>query len=70
MSLSASRSRLNALTRELSVRWQETREAWTDAKRAEFERQYLDALFSAVDRAGSALEQLDELVTQARRDCE
>ncbi len=70
MSLGASRSRLLALTRELAAQWQATRESWTDAKRDEFERTYLANLFAAVDRAGGALEELDECVTRIRRDCE
>jgi hypothetical protein len=70
MSVAASRSRLIALTRELAQHWQATRDSWTDAKRDEFERAYLVNLFTAVDRAGNALEQLDEVVTRVRRDCE
>jgi hypothetical protein len=70
MSIAASRSRLIALTRELAQHWQATRDTWTDAKRDEFERTYLSNLFTAVDRAGHALEQLDEVVTRVRRECE
>jgi hypothetical protein len=70
MSLSASRSRLNALTRDLAARWEGTRDSWNDAKRDEFERRFLRPLFAAVDKADTALEQLDELVTQVRKDCE
>ena len=70
MSVAASRSRLIALTRDLALEWQATRESWTDAKRDEFERTFLTNLFAAVDRAGHSLEQLDEVVTQVRRDCE
>ncbi len=70
MSLAASRSRLMALTRDLAHQWQSTRDTWTDAKRAEFERTFLVNLFAAADRAGGALEQLDEVVNRVRRDCE
>jgi len=70
MSIAASRSRLVALTRDLASQWQATRETWTDAKGAEFERTYLVNLFAAVDRASNALEQLDEVVTRVRRVCE
>lgn len=70
MNLSASRARLLALTRELSLRWQETRATWTDARRDEFERRFMDPLFTAVDKAGTALEQLDVTTTQTRKDCE
>lgn len=70
MSLSSCRSRMVSLTRELAVHWRETRESWTDDQAERFERQYLDGLFAAVDRASAALEQLDEIVGKARRDCE
>lgn len=70
MSLGATRSRLAALTRELQVRWQETRGSWTDAKRDEFEQKHLAALLAAVDRASTALEEMDELLTKVRKDCE
>jgi hypothetical protein len=70
MSLGADRSRLAALTRELAARWRETKDSWNDAKAEEFERLHLLALFAGVDRAVTALEKLDELVTKARKDCE
>jgi hypothetical protein len=70
MNHSNCRARLVALTRDLHVRWQETREHWSDAKRDEFERRFLTELFSSVEKASSALEQLDEVVTKARTDCE
>lgn len=70
MSLGANRARLNALTRDLAARWEATRDAWNDSKRDEFERRFLRPLFAAVDKADTALEQLDELVSKARKDCE
>ena len=70
MSLAASRSRLNALTRDLAARWEGTRDSWNDDQRDEFERRFLRPLFAAVDKADTALEQLDELVAQVRKDCE
>lgn len=69
-SLGSTRSRLAALTRELNVRWHETRLSWNDAKRDEFERTHLAPLLEAVDKAGTALEQLDEIVLKARKECE
>jgi len=70
MSLSATRSRLLALSRDLATHWQVTRESWTDAKRDEFERTYLANLSAAIDRADAALEQLDTVITQIRKECE
>ncbi len=70
MSLSATRSRLLALSRDLATHWQATRESWTDAKRDEFERTFLANLSAAIDRADAALEQLDTVITQIRKECE
>lgn len=70
MSLSASRSRLIALSRDLASHWQATRETWTDAQRDAFEKTYLAPLFAALERAGHALEQLDEVAAKVRKDCE
>ena len=42
MSLSANRSRLAATTKELSLRWGETKNYWRDAKSREFERRYVE----------------------------
>lgn len=70
MTFSSQRSRLSALTRDLVVHWRDTRATWTDAKGAEFEKEFLEPLLAAVERAQTALEQLDELATKVRKDCE
>ncbi len=68
--MSASGARLSALTRELARRWQETREHWTDARSAEFERRYLRELFATAERSLGSLEELERLVARIRKDCE
>jgi hypothetical protein len=70
MSLAGSKARLGALTKDLGVRWQGTKELWSDAKSAEFERTYLVELNAAVDRATTVMEQLDRLLLKLRSDCE
>lgn len=70
MNLGGHRSRLAALTRDLAARWEETGGVWTDAKREQFGKEFLVPLFAAVDRAQTALEQLDELASKVRKDCE
>lgn len=70
MNLSGNRASLLALSRELSLHWQETRASWSDVRRDEFEHHYLDPLFAAVEKAAAALEQLDAITTQTRKDCE
>ncbi len=63
-------SRIEALTKELSLQWQQTRSYWSDAKSQEFEQKYLQELFSSVDRTMVVIEQLDKLLSKIRRDCE
>jgi hypothetical protein len=70
MSLSGSRSRLSALTMELSGHWQQTKNSWRDAKSLEFERRYLEELFVRVDRAIGVMEKLDEVLAKVKKDCE
>ncbi|PYJ03090.1 MAG: hypothetical protein DME25_13490 [Verrucomicrobia bacterium] len=70
MSLSASRSRLAATAKELSLHWHETKNYWRDAKAQEFQHQYIDELLARVDKTVTVIEKLDELLTKVRRDCE
>jgi hypothetical protein len=70
MSLAASKSRLVAITRDLSLRWDETKNYWKDVKSREFERRYLAELFANVDRTVTVIEKLDELLKKVRSDCE
>lgn len=68
--MNASGIRLEAVTRQLRVQWQQTREYWDDAKRQEFEQKYLLELFASVDKTLDVIAQLDKLITKIRKDCE
>jgi hypothetical protein len=70
MSLNASKARLVAITKELSNRWDETKNYWRDAKSQEFEQRYMTELFANVDRTVTVIEKLNELLTKVRNDCE
>ncbi len=70
MSAIASKSKLLAAAKELSLKWQDTKNYWRDEKSAEFERRYLQELFISVDKAVSVVEKLDELLKKIRSDCE
>ena len=70
MNLSGSKSRLMAVTKELSLQWDQTRNYWKDAKSLEFERKYLSELFIGVDKTVTVIEKLDELLKKVRSDCE
>jgi hypothetical protein len=70
MSLNPTRTRLTALTKQLSIRWIETREHWRDAKADEFEKRYLEELFNRVNTATASIETLELTLAKIQRDCE
>jgi hypothetical protein len=70
MSLNSTSTRLTTLTKQLSIRWQETREHWQDAKAAEFEKRHLDELFNRVNTAAASIEDLERVLAKIHRDCE
>jgi hypothetical protein len=70
MNLSGSKSRLMGATKELALKWDETKNYWRDAKSAEFEHRYLEELFADVDRTVTIIDKLEELLKKVRSDCE
>ena len=70
MSLSASKGRLAGVTRDLALRWEDTRAVWRDAKAQEFEQRWLSELKVELGKTVAAIEKLDELTRKIRSDCE
>jgi hypothetical protein len=70
MNISTSANRLEALTRELSSQWEQTKELWKDTKSREFERKFMDELRANVNSAISGIGELNRILTKARNDCE
>ena len=70
MSASGSRGRLLGASKELALKWEETKNYWRDEKSAEFERKYMQELFIGMDKAITVIEKLDELMKKVRSDCE
>jgi uncharacterized protein YeaO (DUF488 family) len=70
MNLSGSKNRLIAITKELSNRWEDTKNHWRDAKSQEFEQRYMTELFANVDKTVTVMEKLNEVLTKVRNDCE
>ena len=70
MNISSNGKLLAAATKDLSVRWSETTDAWKDTKSREFEKRYLAELISSVERAVPVFDDLDKLVSRVRSDCE
>ena len=70
MSASGSKGRLAGASKELALKWQETKNYWRDEKSAEFERKYLQELFAGMDKTITVTEKLDELLKKVHNDCE
>jgi len=70
MSLSDSKARLTGATKGLLARWEDTRVSWLDAKSVEFEAKYLRQLKSESDKAVSAMEEVEKILSKVRKDCE
>ena len=70
MSISSNGKLVMSATKELWLRWEETKNSWQDAKSTEFEQRYLLELQSAVDRALPIFADLDKLIDKIRSDCE
>src|ERR1043166_3006101 len=70
MNLGGNKARLAATTKELALRWRETKNYWKDAKAVQFERKYMDELFVRVEKTVTVIEKLDEVFTRVRKDCE
>ena len=70
MSLNANKSRLAALTKDLSSRWRETRESWRDDRARQFEQRYMDDLLSSVTNCVNNIETLERILSKIRSDCD
>lgn len=63
-------ARIGAITKELRVKWLQTRETWSDSRSAEFDARYMQELFASVDRTIEVISELDKLITRIKKDCE
>ena len=70
MNVAANGKALVSLTRELSLRWEETKVSWHDAKSQEFEQKYLVELMSSVERAVAIFDDLAKVIAKVRNECE
>lgn len=70
MSVRSNGNQIASLTKELQLKWQDTKTYWKDAKSTEFQRKYLDELQSTVDTTITVIEQLDKLISKIKSDCE
>jgi len=70
MSSSGSGARLTALTKQLQGQWQQTRQAWTDAKADEFEQRFMRELEAVANVTCAGIDNLEQVLRNLRNDCE
>jgi hypothetical protein len=70
MSLNANKGRMQGLTKEILLRWADTKNHWRDARSAEFERRFIQELTPRVNQATAAIDKLEELFKRIRKECE
>lgn len=70
MNLSGNKGRLVGLTRDILLRWNETKNHWRDARADEFDRRFMRELDASVNRTVLILDKLEELLKKVRSDCE
>jgi hypothetical protein len=70
MNLSGNKGRLVGLTRDIMLRWSETKNYWRDARSDEFDRRFMAELDASVNRTVMIVDKLEELLKKVRSDCE
>ena len=70
MSARASAVKLTKSTKGLMQSWDRVKSHWQDARQREFEKDFIETLPDDVSAAIRVIEEIDRILTRARRDCE
>jgi hypothetical protein len=70
MNLSGNKAQITGATKELLLRWEETKSSWRDTKSREFEEVYLNELRARVDKAVTLIDKLEEVLQKVHKDCD
>ena len=70
MSARASAVKMTKSTKQFLATWAQIRSYWRDTKAREFEKQYIEPLPDDISAAMRVIEEIDKVLTKARRDCE
>ena len=69
MSLSVGRAKLLSALKDLRTRWDRVHMKWDDPVSRQFEKEFLEPLEGKVRAGVSAMENINEIIHQARNDC-
>jgi len=70
MNLSGNKAQITGSTKELLVRWSETKNFWRDGKTQEFEEKYILELTARVAKTITIIDKLDEVLQKVHHDCD
>ncbi len=70
MNLHGNKAQLSGATKELLLRWSETKNYWHDGKSREFEERYLLELMARVNQATTLIDKLEEVLQKVHKDCD
>ncbi len=70
MSVYASQGQISKAMKTLQLRWLETRGEWDDSASRAFEKDFFEPLEMDVKNAMGAMDQINGVLQQARKECE
>ena len=70
MNLTGNKAQLSGATKELLLRWSETKNHWHDGKSREFEERYMNELMARVENAATLIDKLEEVLQKVHKDCD
>ncbi|MED5418153.1 MAG: hypothetical protein VYA27_05590 [Verrucomicrobiota bacterium] len=70
MSARASAVKLTKSTKAILQSWDQVKAHWRDSRQREFEQDFSETLPDDISAAIRVIEEIDKIVTRARRDCE
>jgi hypothetical protein len=70
MNLSGHKAQISGASKELMLRWLETKNHWRDGKSREFEEHYLQELMARVDKTVTLIDKLEEVLKKVHNDCD
>lgn len=68
--LAAGAGRLQDATKNIRLRWEETKDVWSDARSADFDAKYMEPIEPAVRMALDKLRRLAQTFHQACQECQ
>jgi hypothetical protein len=69
MSLASTRNKVQGAYKDLRLRWEKARAQWDDPRSRAFEEDFIEPLEPRVRAAAAAMDEMNELMTRAVRDC-